>query len=120
MIEEVFETLRRVGQVSNTDDFSREWLGMEESYQAFQGFFNRYGFAAILAIGILPIPFQVAMITAGLSGYPILLFVLAALLWLLLLTRSPSEPDGVEAGRGRPAPSALARSSCSCRHRRRP
>lgn len=57
-----------------------EFMGMEESYQAFQGFFNRYGFAAILAIGILPIPFQVAMITAGLSGYPILLFVLAALL----------------------------------------
>ena len=35
---------------------------------------------AILCIGILPIPFQVAMITAGLSGYPILLFVLAALM----------------------------------------
>lgn len=47
-----------------------EFMGMEQSYQAFQGFFDQYGFAAILAIGILPIPFQVAMITAGLSGYP--------------------------------------------------
>ncbi|MGP8290730.1 YqaA family protein [Vreelandella zhanjiangensis] len=55
-----------------------EFMGMQESYQHFQTFFNQYGFAAILAIGILPIPFQVAMITAGLSGYPILLFVLAA------------------------------------------
>ncbi|MBP5980269.1 MAG: DedA family protein [Halomonas sp.] len=54
-----------------------EFMGMQESYQHFQTFFNQYGFAAILAIGILPIPFQVAMITAGLSGYPILLFVLA-------------------------------------------
>ncbi|MGO3055652.1 YqaA family protein [Halomonas sp. AOP43-A1-21] len=55
-----------------------EFMGMQESYQAFQTFFNQYGFAAILVIGIVPIPFQVAMITAGLSGYPILLFVLAA------------------------------------------
>ncbi|WP_386078198.1 YqaA family protein [Vreelandella sp. F11] len=57
-----------------------EFMGMEQSYQAFQSFFDQYGFAAILAIGILPIPFQVAMITAGLSGYPILLFALAALI----------------------------------------
>lgn len=57
-----------------------EFMGMEQSYQSFQTFFNQYGFAAILAIGILPIPFQVAMITAGLSGYPILLFALATLI----------------------------------------
>ncbi|WP_457944752.1 YqaA family protein [Vreelandella alkaliphila] len=73
-----------------------EFMGMEQSYQSFQTFFEQYGFAAILAIGILPIPFQVAMITAGLSGYPIMLFVLAALLarglryfglaWLALAT----------------------------------
>ena len=57
-----------------------EFMGMEQSYQSFQTFFDQYGFAAILAIGILPIPFQVAMITAGLSGYPVLLFTLAALI----------------------------------------
>lgn len=57
-----------------------EFMGIEQSYQAFQGFFNRYGFAAILAIGVLPIPFQIAMMTAGLSGYPIALFALAALI----------------------------------------
>ena len=51
-----------------------EFMGMEQSYQSFQSYFDQYGFAAILAIGILPIPFQVAMITAGLSGYPIMLF----------------------------------------------
>lgn len=55
-------------------------MGMQQSYQAFQAFFDHYGFVAILAIGILPIPFQIAMITAGLSGYPIYLFVLAALI----------------------------------------
>ena len=57
-----------------------EFMGMEQSYQSFQTYFDQYGFAAILAIGILPIPFQVAMITAGLSGYPVLLFALAALI----------------------------------------
>lgn len=55
-------------------------MGIEQSFQSFQTFFSQYGFAAIVAIGILPIPYQVALITAGLSGYPILLFLLAALL----------------------------------------
>ncbi|MGP9466982.1 VTT domain-containing protein [Halomonas citrativorans] len=54
--------------------------GMQESFQAFQLFFDQYGFAAIIAMGILPIPFPIAMITAGLSGYPVLLFLLAALI----------------------------------------
>ncbi|MCU5786928.1 YqaA family protein [Alloalcanivorax marinus] len=57
-----------------------EAMGMRNAYQGFQGFFDQYGFVAILTLGILPIPFQVAMITAGLSGYPIALFVLAALI----------------------------------------
>jgi len=61
-----------------------EWFiastGMESEYGAFQNFFDQYGFIAILVIGIVPIPFQIAMITAGVSGYPIYLFVLAALI----------------------------------------
>lgn len=55
-------------------------MNMQSAYESFQTFFNQYGFVAILTLGILPIPFQVAMITAGLSGYPIYLFVLAAVL----------------------------------------
>lgn len=57
-----------------------ETMGMQQGYGAFQAFFDQYGFLAILAVGIIPIPFQVAMVTAGLSGYPIHLFVLAALI----------------------------------------
>ncbi|MBY6204537.1 VTT domain-containing protein [Halomonas denitrificans] len=57
-----------------------ETMGMESAYESFQDFFDNYGFVAILTLGVLPIPFQVAMITAGLSGYPIYLFVLAAVL----------------------------------------
>lgn len=57
-----------------------ETMNMQEAYEGFQLFFDEYGFIAIITLGILPIPFQVAMITAGLSGYPIHLFVLAAVL----------------------------------------
>ncbi|MDN3525436.1 DedA family protein [Halomonas sabkhae] len=57
-----------------------EFMGIQQGFETFQAFFDQYGFAAILALGILPIPFQIAMITAGLSGYPVLLFVLAALI----------------------------------------
>ena len=35
---------------------------------------------AILAIGIVPIPFQIAMLVAGASAYPIVLFLAAACL----------------------------------------
>ena len=65
-------------------------MGMQSAYQAYQGFFDQYGFIAILTLGILPIPFQVAMITAGLSGYPIALFVLAALIARGIQERKPS------------------------------
>lgn len=57
-----------------------ESMGMQSSYESFQAFFDQYGFVAILALGIVPVPFQIAMITAGVSGYPIYLFVLAALI----------------------------------------
>ncbi len=55
-------------------------MNMQDSYDSFQTFFENYGFIAILTLGILPIPFQIAMVTAGLSGYPIYLFVLATVI----------------------------------------
>lgn len=57
-----------------------ESMGMQSGYESFQTFFNQHGFVAILALGIVPVPFQIAMITAGAAGYPIYLFVLAALI----------------------------------------
>jgi len=54
-------------------------LGYEQSYEKFQDFFNEYGFWAIVLIGLIPIPFQIAMIGAGSVAYPIHLFVLATL-----------------------------------------
>lgn len=53
-------------------------FGGQEAYQAFDKQFQEDGFMAILAIGIIPIPFQIAMLVAGASGYPIALFLAAA------------------------------------------
>ena len=57
-----------------------EFMGMEQSYQSFQSYFDQYGFAAILAIGILPIPLPGGDDYRLLSGYPIMLFALATLM----------------------------------------
>jgi membrane protein DedA with SNARE-associated domain len=55
-------------------------MGWESAFAEFQAWFATDGFWAILAIGLVPIPFQVAMVTAGAAGYPLLLFMLAATL----------------------------------------
>lgn len=55
-------------------------FGGESAYQAFQARFLDNGFVAILAVGVIPIPFQTAMLVAGASDYPLPLFLLAALI----------------------------------------
>lgn len=54
--------------------------GGQAAYADFQARFAEDGFMAILAIGIVPVPFQIAMLVAGASDYPLVLFLLAALL----------------------------------------
>jgi len=56
------------------------WADWSAELETFRGLFNAHGFWAILAVGVLPIPFQVAMLAAGAAGYSILWFTLAALL----------------------------------------
>lgn len=56
------------------------FFGSQEAYQEFQASLKQDGFMAVLSIGIVPIPFQIAMLTAGASGYSFLLFMLAAML----------------------------------------
>ena len=53
-------------------------MGWNDDYVVFREWFDAQGFWAILAIGVAPIPFQVAMLVAGVAGYPLLMFVLAA------------------------------------------
>ena len=55
-------------------------FGWGESFGEFQALFADYGFWAIVAIGVIPIPFQIAMLVAGAAKYPILWFVVAAAL----------------------------------------
>lgn len=57
-----------------------ETFGWQQDFEVFQDWFDRYGFWAIVAIGIVPIPFQTAMLLAGLTKYSFVLFVLAAVL----------------------------------------
>lgn len=56
------------------------FFGSQEAYDDFQSRIEEDGFMAIVAIGIVPIPFQIAMLSAGAAGYPVLLFALAAII----------------------------------------
>lgn len=56
------------------------FFGSEEAYTAFEQRMAEDGFTAILAIGVVPVPFQLAMLAAGGSGYSFVLFMLAAML----------------------------------------
>ena len=56
-----------------------ESMGWAESFGEFERLFAQHGFWAIVAIGVIPIPFQIAMLVAGAAKYPIVLFVAAAL-----------------------------------------
>lgn len=51
-----------------------------QAIETFRQSFDRYGFWAIMAVGVTPVPFQVAMLVAGAAAYPIPMFVLAAVI----------------------------------------
>lgn len=50
----------------------------QSQYETFKTEFEANGFWAIVAVGVTPIPFQVAMLTAGATQYSLGLFMLAA------------------------------------------
>jgi len=50
----------------------------QQAYENFRQLFEDHGFWAIVSIGVVPIPFQIAMITAGVAGYSFFLFLLAS------------------------------------------
>lgn len=55
-------------------------LGWTEQYETFKASFDEQGFWALVVIGVSPVPFQIGMLVAGASGYPILMFLLASAL----------------------------------------
>jgi membrane protein YqaA with SNARE-associated domain len=55
-----------------------EHFGWSAELDHFRSLFDQYGFWAIIAVGVIPIPFQIAMLAAGAAGYSIILFIVAA------------------------------------------
>ncbi|QOR38071.1 DedA family protein [Billgrantia diversa] len=65
------------------EQWGNQLIGIFGSQEVFEGYRSRLqeeGFMAIVTIGIVPVPFQIAMLAAGASGYPYPLFLLAAML----------------------------------------
>lgn len=61
-----------------------QWLigiiGGAEAFGQYMDSLDEEGFVAIFMVGITPVPFQFAMLGAGATGYPLLLFMLASAL----------------------------------------
>lgn len=57
-----------------------EWFNAQNAYASFKQTFNDNGFLAILTIGVTPVPFQIALLAAGMSGYALPLFLVAVTL----------------------------------------
>lgn len=55
-------------------------MGWEAQLADTQAWFDSNGFWAVLAIGVTPVPFQLAMLTAGAMGYPISMYLIATLI----------------------------------------
>ena len=53
-------------------------MGWGEGMERFRELFAEWGFWAVIAVGIIPIPFQVAMLAAGAAAYPIVWLAIAA------------------------------------------
>lgn len=56
------------------------FFGDQESFEQLKQNLEEDGFVTILTIGISPLPFQIAMLAAGATAYPVVLFLLAAML----------------------------------------
>lgn len=55
-----------------------EQFGWQQIAREFEQEISQNGFLAVLLVGITPVPFQIAMLTAGATGYSLPLFLLAA------------------------------------------
>ncbi len=54
-----------------------DYFGWRQDADTFRQWFKTWGFWAVIAVGVVPVPFQAAMLTAGAAGYPLPLFCLA-------------------------------------------
>lgn len=56
------------------------YLSLQESYQEFKTTLQNDGFMAVFLVGVTPVPFQTAMLTAGALQFSLTLFLLASVL----------------------------------------
>jgi membrane protein YqaA with SNARE-associated domain len=55
-------------------------MGYGAKLEQFKSMFEDHGFWGVIAVGVIPIPFQVAMLAAGMARYPLAMFLLAAVI----------------------------------------
>jgi membrane protein YqaA with SNARE-associated domain len=55
-----------------------EQTGQQETFAQATGLMNEHGFWFIMAVSVMPVPFQIAMLAAGATGYGFPMFMLAA------------------------------------------
>ncbi|MBN7821146.1 YqaA family protein [Bowmanella yangjiangensis] len=55
-------------------------LGAADEFEAFKQTLQDDGFWAVFMVGVTPVPFQVAMLAAGVTGYSLLMFTSASFL----------------------------------------
>lgn len=55
-------------------------LSTPEQFESIRQQIHLHGFWYVLSVGIMPIPFQIAMLAAGATGYAFLLYMLATIL----------------------------------------
>lgn len=54
-----------------------DWLSSEEEYEQIKQQMSSQGFWFVLSVGIVPVPFQIAMLAAGATAYSLPLFIVA-------------------------------------------
>ncbi len=54
-----------------------DWVGSREQFDQARDSLNRNGFWFVLSVGVTPVPFQIAMLAAGVTGFSLMLYLLA-------------------------------------------
>ncbi|WP_372972780.1 YqaA family protein [Marinobacter sp.] len=55
-----------------------EWVSTPEQFEQVRQSMETRGFWFVLSVGVIPVPFQIAMLAAGATGFPFALFLLAS------------------------------------------
>jgi len=68
------------GFMQTAGDWFISQTGQRDSFEQGKRLMDRHGFWFIMAVSVMPVPFQIAMLAAGATNYSIWLFLLATLI----------------------------------------